>query len=151
MDAERKAVLEETIAEILEKQAFMFAMPVSKTDMPETGDAVILAGISFDGEMKGMLKLAAPDRLSLELAANMLGLDADSPEAEEQRLSAIKELLNIACGNILTVIAGVEPVFNIAIPEVETIGQDQWRDLLNDEESVALMIDDIPILIKLAL
>ena len=53
-----------------------------------------------------------------ELAANMLGIDEDEEIEETQKHDALKEALNVICGNVLPAIAGRQAVFNIGAPEM---------------------------------
>ena len=54
-----------------------------------------------------------------ELASNMLGLDmADGPASPGQQEDALKELMNVICGNLLPEIAGCEAIFNVGAPEI---------------------------------
>ena len=53
-----------------------------------------------------------------ELAANMLGLDDDESPSEEQQKDALRESLNVICGNLLPRVGGKEAVFDIQAPEI---------------------------------
>lgn len=59
-----------------------------------------------------------------ELAANMLGLDDEEGITEDQRFDALKETMNVICGNLLPAIAGDEVVFDIDMPEILPAGQE---------------------------
>ena len=88
-----------------------------------------------------------PAEMCPELAANVLGLDEDDEKVEEKARDALKELLNVSCGNILTELAGTEPVFDLSVPIVSDIGLDVWEDLKNNEDFVSLIVDDYPALL----
>jgi len=109
-----QTLVDETI-DTLEKLAFIFAE--SEDDMDQFADAErITVSADFSGPCSGALVMEfGVDGLS-ELAANMLGLDEDEPISEEEQRDALKEALNIICGNVLPAIAGSEAVFSIASP-----------------------------------
>ena len=53
-----------------------------------------------------------------ELAGNMLGMDDDAEISETEQQDALKEILNVICGNALPAIAGDQVEFSIDAPEV---------------------------------
>jgi chemotaxis protein CheY-P-specific phosphatase CheC len=77
-----------------------------------------------------------------ELSANMLGVD-DEETTKDQRHDALKETMNILCGNLLPAIAGKEAVFDIGAPKIE--GEEGFPEPSDDpgsESAVSLNIDD---------
>lgn len=85
------------------------------------------------------------------LAANMLGLDSDDDLANERGEDSLKELLNVGCGNLLTELAGPDPVFDLEVPRAEKLDADGWGKFCHVEETVALLVDEYPLLVRLAL
>ena len=117
MDQEAiETALSEAIEEVLASLAFAFVMPGE--DIPPAGE-VMLAEIDFTGPFNGTLRLTIPDELSPMLAENMLGIEQEEC-GEEIQHDALKELLNVICGNLLPRIAGTEPVFNLSSPRIVT-------------------------------
>ena len=57
-----------------------------------------------------------------ELAANMLGVDEDDETTSGQQYDALKETLNVICGNLIPAIAGGLEIFDIDPPEILTDG-----------------------------
>jgi hypothetical protein len=53
-----------------------------------------------------------------ELAVNMLGLDDDVQVSPADQKDALREMLNIICGNLLPALAGDQAVFDIEAPEI---------------------------------
>jgi hypothetical protein len=104
-------------AETLESLALMFLVPEDEaaTPLPLCNRRV---AVTFKGPFDGLLVLAASDGVLLDLAANMLGLESGCKPTLEQQEDALKELVNVACGNLLPAIAGKEPVFHINAPEM---------------------------------
>ena len=148
MKVEQKDIVSDVVCDVLEKMAFMFGEPAQENEARDIdGDAGILVAMKFTGDQEGSLALAAPDGLCLELAAHMLGLEVEDPEAMDKAKDAFKELLNVACGNILTTLAGAEPVFDLSVPEITTINAQDWKALLHEECAIVLIVDDFPVIL----
>ncbi len=153
------AVAARVLAEVLERQAFMFADPPAEGAPPPRPKGVCLkASMSFHGPKSGSVTLCAPVSVCESLAVNMLGVDAgyfeQGSEGSPHRLSeashdALKELLNVVCGNILTEVAGEKPVFNLSIPVASDIHEDEWEDLPRQSGAVALVVEGSPICVCL--
>ena len=77
----------------------------------------------------------------------VLGMDQDDEIVQQRSLDSLKEVLNVICGNLLTVIAGEEPIFNLSVPETDTIGPDEWQQLIDDPDSQGFLVDDNPVLL----
>ena len=81
------------------------------------------------------------------VSANMLGTDEDSDDASEASIDALKEALNIFCGNLLTEMAGEEPVFDLGTPQVlESLSEMSGTDLAVE---TWLEADGFPALMRL--
>lgn len=107
--------------EVLEQLAFIFSFP-EEDRPPIRGPEAIGARVSFDGPFAGALHLRVSRDIGPELAGNMLGVEAEET-TPEQRTDAVKELINVICGNLLPAIAGKRAVFNVdppaLLPETE--------------------------------
>ncbi|MFP4055027.1 MAG: response regulator [Phycisphaerae bacterium] len=106
-----QAVAEETMMSL----AFMFAMPEAEAPEPDL-DECCLACVDFEGPFEGTLFLRAPLGMLPELASNMLGLDDVEEVPVDHQRDALKELINVICGNLLPKIAGSEAVFKVSAP-----------------------------------
>lgn len=150
MKPEHKELVSELFCQIFEQTAFMFGDPADEPEeqlaAPEA--ELVKAQMDFDGPISGHVELAAPLALCTALSANIQGLDEDDPEAEAQALDAIKEMLNIFCGQALTALAGEEAVFHLSIPELQTINAAAWDALRAGEETLGFLIDDHPVLLQ---
>ncbi|HOX05302.1 MAG TPA: chemotaxis protein CheX [Planctomycetota bacterium] len=149
MDEERAERLGRVFAEVLEKQSFMFAEPAEKAAMPAAVREYVLASMTFSGHWRGSLELAVPIPMCSELAANVLGLEDDDEMATARGPDALKELLNVTCGSILTTLAGDQPVFDLSVPEVVGMFPERWKDLLQSSDTLAFTVEDVPILLRL--
>ena len=121
-----KAILTRESVRTLEKLAFIFATPEDEEITPEAGETVDVA-IRFSGPFSGCMLILYPRGDLDELAANMLGLDDEDNISRAQKLDALKETVNIVCGNVLPAISGKEAVFDIASPTV-VAEPDAWSD-----------------------
>lgn len=109
-------VLRDTTAEILEDAAFFVAAPASEADpLP---DGALEASLDFHGQSAGTLRLRTTPAFGLELAANLLGIEADDPEAEAQAPAALGELVNIVTGALVAQWFGVEHICQLGIPRL---------------------------------
>ena len=123
----------------LEQLAYMFTSPSENNDML-TPDATV-ASVPFSGPFSGRLTMKIDSLPVLELVANMLGIDENEIDSE-QKTDAIKETLNILCGNLLPQIAGNQEIFNIKTPRI--IPKEELIESKNEEAYAAttLSIDD---------
>jgi CheY-specific phosphatase CheX len=119
-------------AETMESLALMFLVPEE--------DAIIfgvmpdrVARVDFTGPFDGSLTITFSDELMSELAGNMLGTIDVNEIAPEQQDDALKELLNVICGNLLPQIAGNEAVFKVCSPRILTDGgEDNAHEEIGD-------------------
>ena len=110
--------LVETVQKTLEDLTFTFATPEGWEAPVFFGDEMGL-GVAFKGHFEGYLYFVCAAESGREMTVNMLGLDDEETVPPEQIEDALKEVINIICGNILPVMAGAKAVFNIAAPEIQ--------------------------------
>ena len=148
MNNNPKEVLVEVFSSVLESLAFMFGEVVEDEPLPFPGRA-LRASIDFTGPFQGTLFMCISAEMCSEVAANMLGLEPDDELAEARAQDAVKELLNVACGHVLTELAGEGPVFDLTVPRVEPMEEVAWRDLSAAKDGVLMAVEDYPVLIQL--
>lgn len=111
--------LSKVTVRILEEAAFLFSDDLPPADRPDADWQPVGATLSFEGNgQSGALHVWADVAMVRSLASNMLGLDEDDPESGAHIADALKELLNMILGNVLTEAWGTEPVFHLGIPEL---------------------------------
>jgi CheY-specific phosphatase CheX len=144
MDKQLEKTLSVIAIETLEKLAFLFAFPAVEAETGQPGPGVA-ASVSFSGSFSGTLIMKVSAEAFLELAVNMLGVDEDDETTLDQQNDALKETLNVICGNLLPAIAGNREVFNIGPPEIiaegETLNKSNGR---NPVCFVNLTLEDDP-------
>jgi CheY-specific phosphatase CheX len=139
--------LGECFTDVLEKMAFMFTEVVDAADMPETPADGLQAQMRFTGEHTGALTVAFPRHLTVDLAANVIGADPDDANIEELGTDALKEVLNVTCGHVLTTHYGEAPVFDLSVPDVKPISAAEWKKLMATPGSVNAIVDDNPVVL----
>lgn len=148
MTAEEKNKLEKTVADVLERFTFMF------TEMPDeaveawSGES-LYATITFEGDVSGALCITAPDVLCREIAANVLGVTDPDDITPETGEDALKELLNIICGELVAELYGTRAVFDLTVPSLSRIDRSKWRELAADGENIRVLVDEYPLLVSL--
>ena len=115
MNEEAKKILTSIAVETLERLAFIFS------SAEEENDGLIsemkAADVSFSGPFSGKLVMKMSTPAVLEMTANMLGID-ENKATNEQQSDAMKEALNVICGNLLPAIGGSHVIFNISVPQI---------------------------------
>ena len=149
MSEDHEETIMKVFSDVAESLAFMFVEPPDDEPLPEPDSPCVLTKMDFRGPFTGTLALATPESLCPEIAANVLGLDPDDELIAAKPHDALKELLNVTCGNLLTAIAGDEPVFDLTVPEVSALEEDSWNALKESPGAVALILEDRPVLLKL--
>lgn len=118
MTPNHSETLLEVAGETLEQLAFVFSFPEQNDPQAVMDADVTGARVNFSGPLQGELLLVISSAVLPELAANMLGLDEGEVPPEDQQKDALREALNVICGNLLPRIGGVEAVFDIQPPEI---------------------------------
>ncbi len=125
-----RAKLEEKMSQVtidtLEKLAFMFAFSDEGGEDPPR-DSTVSGSVSFTGPFSGTLVVTMSIEVLQELAGNMLGLDDDEETTQDHQSDALKETMNVVCGNLLPAIAGDEVVFDIGVPKVLPADQEMKK------------------------
>ncbi|MCE5279000.1 MAG: chemotaxis protein CheX [Planctomycetaceae bacterium] len=108
----------ETLARIAEDTfaslAFMF--PVEPQEAPPSAAPPVIASVAFHGPWRGWLEMSLPPEMMAPLAANILGADDPADTDVEKQVDALKEVLNVICGNLLPVIDSPQSEYTVAAP-----------------------------------
>jgi CheY-specific phosphatase CheX len=116
MEPANEGMLIQLATEVLESMAFTSATPEAPARQQD--EATVSAAVAFTGPFSGRVLLTAPQVMLPCLASNMLGLEPDELSTDQQQYDALGELANVMCGNLVQMLAGPEPVFTLASPEV---------------------------------
>jgi CheY-specific phosphatase CheX len=91
-------------------------LPTDQLDeVQASADPEAEAHVAFTGPFAGTLVVRMHGRLLPLVAANMLGTDEPS---QSLQLDALGEIANVLCGNLLPLVAGGCPVFDLEAPRV---------------------------------
>jgi hypothetical protein len=142
-------IVKKVCCDVFEQLAFMFSEdPEEDEGVPTPAGGCVLTAMGFSGPAKGRIALAVPEDMCPEIAANVLGVDPDDELVSENAHDALKEMLNVMCGRLLTELAGEEPVFELTVPEVRAIPDETWQKLQATPGTLALLVDDSPVLLR---
>ena len=111
-------ILMQVAADVLESMAFAVVLPISDEgtggDSPITACAMVL----FGGTFSGKVVLTVPNMVVPDLVKDMLDEEDPRGSTREAQYDALGELANVMCGNLLRVVAGPEPVFDLEAPTI---------------------------------
>jgi len=143
---DNKEKLAQVFCDVLMNYAFMFGDESPKDELPNNGAVFLHATVGFRGHRKGTLGILTSDGLCNELAANVLGLELEEGISENDASDALKELINVVCGQFLTEIFGEEPIFDLLPPSVSQIDEITWRELVDNGNALGFMVEDAPVI-----
>ena len=119
MNAAISGILSDVVVDTLEKLAFLFAVPLEGPAPEETRELATVC-VRFSGPLRGGMRLSLSQPVLSELAANMLGADDGSALSADEQHDALRELINVICGNLLPLIGGNNAEFTIQTPFIST-------------------------------
>jgi hypothetical protein len=140
---------EELLRQVCEEtfMAMAFLSPVSQDECPATDLDSQAVSVEFTGQFSGYLTLRVSRQIPAILAANVLGLDDGEVPSADQQADALKETLNVICGNILPLVSDATQVFNVHAPQlmdaaslVEPADPDATVLLFTDAGTAAVML-----------
>ncbi len=145
MNEKIRKILEETASETFEGLAFMFGFP-EEDEIPDSHEEMVFTQVDFEGAFKGRLIMAVSRQTVEELTINMLGLEEEDSEINpDDQADALKEAINVICGNFLPAIGGKDVVFDIhppkILPDATTFGSIPKAGLIS---TARLSLDDEP-------
>lgn len=134
--------IERVVIDVLEQMAFIFADPTDPADLPEQLDGALRVTMRFHGFAEGLLSVTTGPGVCAELADGL----AEDPDAGQE---ALKELVNVICGQLLTAVAGDQPVFDLDPPLLTEATAEDWAAARGNTAAVTLMTDDCPVVVQL--
>jgi chemotaxis protein CheY-P-specific phosphatase CheC len=129
--------LAESLQSVLEKMVFMITESLEDDELDDQVENLLRAEMEFSGSLSGKVVLAAQSELCAEIAENMLGIDPDDVNQSSLE-DALREILNMACGQYLTSRWGEDQVFDLTVPHVEEFNSEQWSELAQEEKSMVI-------------
>jgi hypothetical protein len=104
------------VLDVLGELAFMITDDVSP-ELP-TGTVWMAAEVEYEGPVRGVLHAWCTRTLAIRLAANLLGIEPEEGGAQVAAEDALREFMNVLCGQLVTNWHGNQAVFNLSIPVV---------------------------------
>lgn len=133
------------IYNLLEEWAMMLVDPSdSAKDNFDNSEQFYIATIKFKGEKSGSCRAVCQEAFAQTLARNLLGLD-DAVE-NSQTEDALKEMVNVLAGNLLTENYGDTKVFELSTPIVAKVASTEVESLL-ENESYQYLADCEPVVV----
>ena len=126
------ATLTTVFSDVLGNLAFMF----TDEDQVDSSPAAtwLETTISYHGPATGTLRLQCTSEFGILLAANLRGIEPEDDDAESKAQDAVKEFMNIVCGQFITEMHGNEHVFDLAIPQSRELTE--TSDFISDDDSL---------------
>jgi CheY-specific phosphatase CheX len=138
----------ETALDIFERMGFLFGEQSSNNDESLNLPERMFSGtLAYTGDRIGRLTVYMPEKLSLLLAENILGLDDGKKPSRDDAQDAFKEFLNVFCGNALTNNFGTKEVFNMSMPVISIAGKDKIQSESDNPKATILMVEGEPVII----
>jgi CheY-specific phosphatase CheX len=120
MPEELDLAVNTALMRVLETAAFMTVWPYQESDGELTAPD-LAASMTFNGDHNGQLTLLVSSEVLPLLTQNILGELAEGMTPDEQGKDALKEILNMICGNLLTEWQGDQPIFRLSPPEIVSL------------------------------
>lgn len=151
MEPDHRMVLSQVVADVCQRQAFLFAEECDPDSALAAVGPFQRAAIAFTGPRQGILEVAATRSLTLELITNLLDLDPENEDATSATADALGELVNVICGQFLTAAFGSRAVFRLSIPEIGGLDEAAWSESAADPEALCLSFDESHAVVHLSL
>lgn len=137
----------QVVGRVLEETAYLFTDEIEECDIPDVqeweAEGVKLFFTEHNGTRCGAVHLWVTKGFASLAASNMLGIDEDDEQAIEKGMDALREILNVILGNLLTEVYGEEPVFDINLPT--SLGPEHLEEDFDANYSVWLEAEDNPV------
>jgi len=146
MEEKARGKLTRVLEVVLEQLAFMFGEAVEKEELSGKAERYLHAIMKFKGAQSGEIGIAVPSEIGMVLTSNILGIEEGEEVVEEKSVDALKELLNIVCGQFLTTVFGEGPVFDLSVPEVKELDREGWERMRRNPEVVGMVVEELPLL-----
>jgi hypothetical protein len=113
----RAPELKSIVLEVLGDLAFMIT---DDEPVHSPSDSDWISGeVSYRGPTAGTVRCCCTRALAIQLAANLLGIEVDECPAQTAAEDALREFLNVLCGQLVTRWYGRSAVFDLSIPSVQ--------------------------------
>jgi CheY-specific phosphatase CheX len=137
------------IVRIMEDWALMLVEQAeANTSIFELEQPFYVSQVSFKGVVNGRYSIVCQSEFGKTLATNLLGMEEEI--SDSQIKDALKEMINVMSGNLLTDTYGADNVFNLTSPEVTTAGAEEVERLF-ERPHFCYLGDDQPVAVSFVL
>jgi chemotaxis protein CheY-P-specific phosphatase CheC len=119
------------------------------TNMPEMKSDAFNVRVEYSGKHAGELCLILEHPLASRIAARILGMEDMNDLSNDMIEDAVRELMNVVCGNFVTLMYGYTPVLNVSIPKVTQIGSVVCNQLMTSPNVCTFTVDEAPVLAQI--
>jgi len=144
MQPSKTATLKTIFSDVLANMAFMFNDD-DDLDLSEPEVTWLETAIGYRGPWSGELTLWCTRGFAVLLSANLLGVDPRDDDAQSKSEDAVKEFMNIICGQLVTAIHGSEQVFDLTIPVIQELAGPPAFTEVDDPNLATLCIEGNPV------
>lgn len=145
MPSRTKPQLMGIATDVLGDLAFMIAD--DEPQIPPAGTVWLQGEVSYQGVQRGAVTCWVTRSFAVQLAANLLGTDPNDSEALTDAEDAVREFLNVLCGNLVTAYHGTTDVYNLTIPSVAECLETPHPEALEGAETCSACVDGEPIFV----
>lgn len=146
LEVNTSTTLTSVVSRILGDFAFMVVS--EELDSMPTAPEWLEGTMSYRGPMQGSLNCWCTRPFALELAANLLGVDPSDGNAVVETQDALREFMNVLCGNLMTERYGAEAVFDLSIPDVQETLSSPVLSGVAQHDRCLVVVDDAPLIVE---
>jgi hypothetical protein len=143
MPEQQTATLAAVFSDVLASLAFMFT-DGRPAEVPTEG-RWLESAIGYRGPMTGELRLRCTRGFAARLAASLLGIDPNDADADARADDAVKEFMNIVCGQFVTTVYGAEDIFSLAFPELRELETAPDLEAEDGDDCTTLCVEGHPV------
>ncbi len=130
------------IGDVLGDLAFLISD--DERPQPVPGAVWMECRISYSGPVSGTLRCWCTRDFAVQLAANLLGLSPDDEEVLSGVGDALREFMNIVCGQFVTACHGMDSVFNLSLPTAAECAETPQFDFDDNDVTCELSVSGEP-------
>lgn len=150
IDPNRRESLNEIVVRVFEQTAFLFLEPADLAGgISFDNMELVQVHISFSGDAEGEVSLVLPLEMCRELSSNILGEDISESDDRDKCIDAIKEVLNIITGQLLTKLFGYRALFNLSSPQVMELNREEFFSTIEEKDYTCHFAEEYPVITTL--
>lgn len=137
--------LQNYIVQLLETWALMIVDIADGVQIFEQDESLYIASLDFKGTVSGTYEIVCQKGFGEILVQNLLG-DDNQPD-DSQIFDALKEMVNVMSGNLLTTSYGHDTVFELKSPEAR-FGTKNELDAVSKHTVFYFIAEDNPVAVS---